>query len=118
MSIHLLDAIATCPASRFLREKQENLLQAATKELATMRYSIVLTAKWEAAASRDPERRDDLRAELVDLRRQYSHKIDEIAMTFSVQSAMDAVKQAERTAARPPAMEFEITPPEDDEPCI
>jgi hypothetical protein len=115
MSTHLLDAVSTGPASRFAREKQKTLLALNTGELAGLRFSIILTAKWEASASVDVERRGELRSELAGLRRIYSQKIDEIAMTFGVQNAMNAKEDVERTVAVPLVSIPLMTPAEDDQ---
>jgi hypothetical protein len=114
MSTHLLDAVSIGSASRYAHRKQEDLIAARTDELASLRFSIVLTAKWEASAGDDVERRNELRAELVDLRRQYSQKIDEIAMTFGIQNAMNAKDEVERTVALPLGMDLSISPSEGD----
>jgi hypothetical protein len=114
MSAYLFSPATISPASQYAHEKQENLLADSTEELASLRFSIILTARWEAAASEDVERRDELRAELVELRRQYSEKIDDIAMTFGVQSAIDAKEDVERAVVIPMGMEQPIAPSEDD----
>ena len=51
---------------------------------------------------RRPERRAELRDELVLLRKHYGDKVDEIAMTFGVQKAMKTKEQVERTGALVP----------------
>jgi hypothetical protein len=115
MSTHVLDSISIGPASRFAREKQKSLLAVNTNELAGLRFSIILTAKWEASASADVERRSELRSELAGLRRNYSQKIDEIAMTFGVQDAMNAKEDVERTVEIPLGSIPLMTPVEDDQ---
>ena len=114
MSAHLLDTVSFGPASRYAQEKLESSLAANTEELAGLRFSIILTAKWEASSNADAERRNELRAELSGLRRHYSQKIDEIAMTFGVQSAIKAKEEVERTVAIPLGMKPLMTPGEDD----
>jgi len=109
MSTYVLDAVSLDPRSLCRFEEPENRLAARTEELAELRYSIILTAKWEAAASEDVERRDQLRAELVDLRSLYGEKIDEIAMTFGVQSAIDAKEAVEREVTVPSGVGFSFT---------
>ncbi|MGA8780719.1 MAG: hypothetical protein WB567_08245, partial [Terracidiphilus sp.] len=52
------------PATRYIEEKQEQLLAAVAEELAGLRFSIVLTARWEGDRDEDPKRRKELRAEL------------------------------------------------------
>jgi len=77
------------------------MLAALKEELACLRFSVLLTAKWERSGVGDAERRKELRAELASLRRGYSEKIDEIAMAFSVQDAMEAQAEVERTITLP-----------------
>jgi hypothetical protein len=115
MSTYLLDAVSIGPASQNAREKQETSLVANTEELAGLRFSIILTALWEASANVDVEHRNDLRSELAGLRRNYSEKIDTIAMTFGVQNAMNAKKEVERTVAIPQGMKPLMKPGEDDQ---
>lgn len=104
MSTHLLDPISISPAARFVREKHESSLATNTEELAGLRFSIILTTLWEASINVDADHRNDLRNELAGLRHSYSQKVDEIAMTFGVDSAMKAQTQVERTIAIPLGM--------------
>ena len=115
MSTHLLDEVLTGPASRYAHEKHETLLAANTDELAGLRFSIILTALWEASTNVDVEHRNELHCELAGLRRNYSEKIDEIAMTFGVQNAMKAQKDVERTVAIPLGMKPLMTQSEDNQ---
>ena len=69
MSAQLLETTSIGPASRYVQVKQEASLAAHTEELAALRFSIILTAKWEASAGIDEERRNELRRELDGLRR-------------------------------------------------
>ena len=89
------------PASRYIKETREALLAYETEELAALRFSIILTARWEASNDEDPEQRAELRADLSLLRRHFSDKIDEIAMTFGVEEAMKAKDTVERTVVVP-----------------
>ncbi|MGB7546271.1 MAG: hypothetical protein WBM14_00850 [Terracidiphilus sp.] len=114
MSTHLLGAVSICAGSLHAHKEQENLLAAVTEELAILRFSIILTARREASAGGDAERRDELRAELLDLRREYSLKIDDIAMAFGVQNAMKAKEEVERTVTVPLGMDIAFTTSEDD----
>ena len=66
-----------------------------------MRFAIILTARWAASDSESPEHRAELRADLALLRKHYSNKIDEIAMTFGVEQAMKAKEEVERTVVVP-----------------
>ncbi len=117
MSTHLIETPTIGPGSRYVRGKSELLLDASKEELASLRFSILVTAKWEWSASEDgdEERRDELRDELAGLRRQYAEKIDEIAMTFGVQNAMDAKAEVERTVFIPKTMNLTARRNEDDE---
>jgi hypothetical protein len=89
------------PATRFIEEKQEQLLAADAEELAALRFSIVLTAKWEAGRDEEPERRKELRVELANLRARYFDKIDRIAMAFSVGIAMKVKDEIEKRVTPP-----------------
>jgi hypothetical protein len=115
MSAQLLDTASFGPASRFVQENLQSSLAANTEELAGLRFSIILTAKWEASAKVDDERRNELRSELAGLRRKYSQKIDEIAMTFGVQDAMKAKEAVERAVAIPLGLKPLMTPDEDNQ---
>ena len=89
------------PASRFVRESRAALLEYDTEELASLRFSIILTARWESSDREEPDRRAELRADLKLLRRHYEDKIDEMAMTFGVAQAMKAKEEVERTVVVP-----------------
>ena len=82
-------------------ERQEETLTCAIEELAHLRFAIILTARWEAEENENMERRRDLHGELTHLRVLYFDQIDEIAMTFGVQQAMDAQHEVERTVIVP-----------------
>ena len=88
-------------ASRYIRETRDELLAYETDELAAVRFSIILTARWAASDDEPPERRAELRGELELLRKHYGDKIDEIAMTFGVQQAMATKEEVERTVVVP-----------------
>ena len=96
-----LDLAATGPASRYIRETSIELLNYETEELAALRFSIILTARWAASDNESPERRAELCDELALLRRHYGDKIDEIAMTFGVQQAIETQNQVERAVLVP-----------------
>ena len=89
------------PASRYIKESREAMLAYETEELAALRFSIILTARWEASDDEDPQQRAELRADLSLLRRHFGDKIDEIAMTFGVEEAMKARDEVERTVVVP-----------------
>lgn len=88
-------------ASRYTKESREALLAYETEELAALRFSIILTARWEASDDQDPLQRAELHADLSLLRRHYGDKIDELAMTFGVEEAMKAKDEVERTVVVP-----------------
>jgi hypothetical protein len=96
-----LDLAANGPDSRYIRETSIELLDYETEELAALRFSIILTARWAASEDEPPERRAELRDELELLRQHYGDKVDEIAMTFGVQKAMETQNQVERTVVVP-----------------
>jgi hypothetical protein len=119
MYTYLLDEVSTGPATRFAQESGEGPLAASIDELAGLRFSIILTARWEGAASDNRELQEDLRARLVRLRRQYSDKIDEIAMAFGVQFALDAKDEVERSVIVPKGISLPVeTRDEEIDPCI
>ena len=89
------------PASRYVKETREAILAYETEGLAALRFSIILTARWEASDDEDPQERAELRADLSLLRRHFGDKIDEIAMTFGVEEAMKARDTVERTVVVP-----------------
>lgn len=107
MSAHTMNFLSIGPASRFAQEKQQESLTASIDELAGLRFSILLTARWEASDAIDLDRRSDLRAELADLRRLYFDKLDEIAMTFGVDHAINARESVESAVTVP----VEMNPP-------
>ena len=96
-----LDLATIGPASRYIRETRDELLTYETEELAAVRFSIILTARWAASNDETPERRAELREELELLRKHYGDKIDEIAMTFGVQQAIETRDEVERTVIVP-----------------
>ena len=114
MSTNLLDPASISPGLRFLQERQQNLLAEAVEDLANLRFSIILTGRWESSASEDLERRIELRHELAELRRKYSLKIDHIAMSFGIHNAMIAKEEVERNAFVPRGMDYQLAPCEDD----
>jgi len=89
------------PGSRAAHQSREALLARAVEELGELRYSIILTARWEADKNEAPDRRAELRRDLAQLHRRYSQKIDAIAMSFGVDAAMQAKRNVERTVTVP-----------------
>lgn len=96
-----LDLATIGPASRYIQETRVELLDYETEELAALRFSIILTARWAASDHELPERRAELADELALLRKHYGDKIDEIAMTFGVDQAMKTQDEVERTVVVP-----------------
>ena len=103
MAAHMLDASIT-PAARCLDQLESALLAGQTDELAGLRFSILLTAKWESSETVSGERRAELRHELSILRSLYLNQLDEIAMSFGVQKAIYLKEEIERTIAIPEEM--------------
>jgi hypothetical protein len=103
MAARMLDASIT-PAARFLDQLERALLAGQTDELAGLRFSILLTSKWEASDTVPGERRAELRQELSILRSLYLNQLDEIAMSFGVQKAIELKEEIERTVSIPEDM--------------
>lgn len=82
-------------------ETEATNLSAARAELARLRYMVILTARWESSDNLESKRRAQLRGDLDQLRFSYSQKIDEIAMTFGIQQAMEAKEHVERSITVP-----------------
>lgn len=103
MFTYLVDEISTVTDSNNdqLSEAGKSELETSIDELASLRFSIILTARFADSPTQTLERREELHDRLATLRRQYSDKIDEIAMTLSVQAAMDAKDEVERTVEVP-----------------
>jgi hypothetical protein len=96
-----LDLAANGPASRYIRETSIELLDYEIEELAALRFSIILTARWAASDNETPDRRAELRDELALLRKHFGDKVDEIAMIFGVQQAIETQNQVERAVVVP-----------------
>ena len=96
-----LDLATIGPASRYIRETRIEMLEYESEELAALRFSIILTARWAASDDEVPGRRAELRGELAELRKHYGDKVDEIAMTFGVQQAIQTADEVERTVVVP-----------------
>lgn len=92
MSHALLDATAH---EAFTQPAPLHNLAVLTEKLAELRFLIILTARWESSENLDRGARQIMRSDLVRLRKQYSDKIDEIAMNFGVQQAMEALWDVE-----------------------
>jgi len=83
------------------REKEPKSLAARSEQLGGLWLAILLTARWEVQETESLDRRQDLQAELEQLRFQYYCVIDEIAMNFGVSQAMETLKSVERTVRLP-----------------
>jgi hypothetical protein len=114
MPNQVLEAVATAPASPHTREHAEPQLAVVTGELAALRFSVILTAKWVLSEAESAERSAELRNELVQLRRLYDDKIDQIAMTFGVQRAVKAKEEVERTVTLSRSIKSRTAPHEDE----
>jgi hypothetical protein len=101
MSTAVLDRVALLPASLHARLKRKSTLAAYYQELAGLRFSIVLLARWEHSESLQEDNRAELREELAHLRAYYFDTIDDLAMAYGVQQAMNAQAEVERTVDVP-----------------
>jgi hypothetical protein len=96
-----VDRLSLSPGTTHLHDEEEVTLASVVEDLVRLRFSIILTARWEAGEDEDPERRAELRSELRELRTLYFDRIDEIAMRFGVQQAMDARDEVEHNVIVP-----------------
>jgi hypothetical protein len=101
MSNHTLDVILIGTDRRYAPDTLKTALTANVDELAGLRFSILITARWEESEDETEEQRAQLRSELDQLRSLYFDKIDQIAMTFGVRHAMKAQQEVERTVNLP-----------------
>jgi hypothetical protein len=115
MSTAVLTPAPIVPAAVYVRLKHEINLAAMTQELCSLRFSIILLARWEASQNLDKENLIELREELADLRVLYFDKIDEIAMTFGVQQAMQTKDTVERNVTVPKDMMPPMKPREQEQ---
>ena len=99
-----LDAAIAGPASRFVQNQQQSCLSDAVGQLAGLRFAIILSAGWESSSVLAPSARAELREELRQFRLKYNSKLDEIAMNFGVQAAIDAKEGVEREVKVPKNM--------------
>lgn len=101
MATATFEPAALMPASLYSRLKHEATLAAFRQELAGLRFSIVLLARWESSGSVDEDNRFELCCELAHLRTVYLDTVDELAMTFGVQQAIDTKEEVERAVEVP-----------------
>jgi hypothetical protein len=92
------------PVSRNVLEHPQVTLSDAVEQFAGLRFAIVLSARWESSGILSGQARTELRDELRELRSKYADKIDEIAMRYSVQAAIDAQEGVEREVVVPKNM--------------
>jgi hypothetical protein len=115
MSTYTCGVASINSVADYLEEQKRMLLAAKREELAGLRFSIILTAEWEALEILPASRRADLRTELSNLRSLYLDKIDEFAMVFCVQTAMKTKEEVEHTVAIPDDMIDSIMSMESDQ---
>jgi hypothetical protein len=101
MSDHTLDAAFAGSDCRRTPDSLKPTLTANIDELAGLRFSILITTRWEESEDESEEQRAQLRDELVLLRSLYLDKIDQIAMNFGVRHAMKAQREVERKVNLP-----------------
>jgi hypothetical protein len=115
MATAVVEPVALIPASLYARLKHEATLAAFRQELAGLRFSIVLLARWESSDNLDACNRGELREELAHLRALYLDTLDELAMTFGVQQAIEMKQEVERSIEVPRDMMPPIAACEEDE---
>jgi hypothetical protein len=101
----ILEASATVSTTFGVPQRNLNAL---TEKLASLRYLIILTARWEGSEGIRQDHRKIMNRDLARLRREYSLLIDDIAMNFGIQPAMEAKDGVERNVTVPK----DIKPPE------
>ena len=84
-------------------------------ELANLRHQIILRASWASCDCPTVRLRLELQADLVRLRREYSHKIDEIAIKFGIQQAMAAQQAVEKNVKVPCKARAAVAAPQEQE---
>jgi hypothetical protein len=92
------------PDSRYAYDDAEALLAGSTDQLAHLRFTIILVARWEPSSSVTPRRRKELRAELTRLRCLSLGMVDELAMAYGVHQALMTRNYVERTVCIPKCM--------------
>lgn len=96
-----LDPTIAGPASPYILAHRPEGLSGAVEQLAGLRFSILLSAKWLGSGVLTGHAQTELRDELRQLRTKYSNKIDEIAINYGVQAAMVAVDGVEHEVRVP-----------------
>lgn len=115
MSTYTCDVESIHSVAGCIEKQNKRLLALKRGELAGIRFLIVLTGKWEAWDSLPLGRRADLRTELFNLRALYLDKLDEIALEFGVQTAIEIKDEVEHTVAIPIDMTPAIMPIESEQ---
>ena len=114
MSTAITEPAALIPASLYARLRRESTLDAFHQELAGIRFSIVLLSRWRSSPGLDAANRAELREELTHLRSLYLDTLDELAMAFGVQRAIETRQEVERTVEVPRGMMPPLSDSEDD----
>jgi hypothetical protein len=100
----ILDSTLAESASNHVLEHRPDSLSGAVEQLAGLRFSILLSAKWLGSGALTGHARTELQDELRQLRTRYSNKIDEIAINYGVRAAMLAQAGVEREVGVPKNM--------------
>ena len=74
------------PDSRYAYDDAEALLAGSTEQLARLRFTIILVARWEPSSGVTSQPRKEMRTELTRLRGLYLGMVDELAMATGVPS--------------------------------
>jgi hypothetical protein len=92
------------PDSRYAYDDAEALLAGSTDQLARLRFTIILVARWEPSSGVTSKRRKEMRTELTRLRGLYLGMVDELVMAYGVQQALMTRNYVERTVCVPKGM--------------
>ena len=89
------------PDSRYAYDDAEALLAGSTDQLARLRFTTILVARWEPSSGVTSHRRKEMRTELTRLRNLYLGMVDELAMAYGVHHALMTRNYVERTVCIP-----------------
>ena len=92
------------PDSRYAYDDAEALLAGSTEQLARLRFTIILVARWEPSSGVTLKRRKEMHTELTRLRGLYLGMVDELAMAYGVHQALMTLNYVERTVCVPKGM--------------
>jgi len=95
MTASLLDSAPIVPASVHAHFRHETTLAAMTQELASVHSSMLVLVRSAKPHSLDAGDLARVREEVAQLRVLYFEKIDEIAISFGVQRAIEAKESVE-----------------------